>query len=147
MTFKLWLKDTEERVIATVIQSLIVFIAASGPLNASVWKSAVAAVIPGVINVLKQALTTWTPQPQSWFGDTSLRAIWTFAITFLGAYSANGLDLFNASLAKMAAMGGFTAVLAVIKAAIAKRVPNTITPASLATPSTPPATPPGEKVE
>lgn len=133
MNFKLWIADTVERVGTTVLEAALVFvIAANGQLDVSRWRALGAAILPGAFNVIKQAAQSYLPKGKSWASDTALRSGWTFLITWAGAASATGFDVFDASAVKTAVLAAFVAALAVVKAALAKLKKNTITPASLA---------------
>jgi hypothetical protein len=69
---------------------------------------------------------------RSWLIDTGERALFTFLETFLALVLAAGTDWLNLSTVRAAGIGALAATLAVVKAAIASRTPDTVSPASLA---------------
>lgn len=75
---------------------------------------------------------------RTWLVDTAERALFTFLQAFIAIMLAtlpeNWLDV---SALRAAAVGGLAAALAVIKAAIASRTVNAVSPASLAPAPTP----------
>lgn len=139
------LKDTFERVVATAVQSVIVYLVAANNLHIDHWKAVLAAAFPAAVNVILQAASGWMiPSGMSVLADTILRAFRTFWVGFLGtlAATAPAFDLYSASAWKAAAIGGCIAALAVVKGGLAtflaareakKAAPTPkITPASLA---------------
>jgi hypothetical protein len=69
---------------------------------------------------------------RQWLIDTAERAGFTFLETFLALVLASGTDWLNLSAIRAAGIGALAAALAVVKAAIASRTPDTVSPASLA---------------
>jgi hypothetical protein len=69
---------------------------------------------------------------KQWLIDTGERALFTFLETFLALVLANGQDWLDVTVLRSAAIGGVAAVLAVLKAAIASRKTEAVSPASLA---------------
>ena len=69
---------------------------------------------------------------KAWFIDTIERVAFTFAETFIALMLAAGTDWLNLSAIRAAGIGALAAALAVIKAAIASRATNAISPASMA---------------
>jgi hypothetical protein len=69
---------------------------------------------------------------KQWLIDTAERALFTFLETFLALVLAAGTDWLNLSTIRAAGIGALAATLAVVKAAIASRTPDTVSPASLA---------------
>lgn len=67
-----------------------------------------------------------------WLRDTAERVVATFLQAFLAALLAGPLDLVSVGTLRAAALGGIAAALSVIKAALATRLPGTISPASVA---------------
>ncbi|WP_116996412.1 hypothetical protein [Desertimonas flava] len=138
MTFTVWLRDTAERAISTIVQAAIVFVIAAGAVldDAEWWKGLVAALIPGAFNVIKQAFESWIPTPTSWAADMAVRAFWTFVITLAGAATAAGFELFSTSAWQTIALVALTAALAIAKAGLAARWATDetarLTPASFA---------------
>jgi hypothetical protein len=132
MTFRLWIVDTAEMAASTIVQAAIVFFLAAERLDTSQGKALLAALLPGAVNVLKQAFAKWMPKQTFWLADMAIRAFWTFAIVALGALPAAGLDLIEITAWRVAALAGLAAALAVVKATIASLIPNTVSPASLA---------------
>lgn len=137
---KLQIKDALERIGATLVQSLIVYvIAANGPLDVSRGKAIVAALFPGVANLVLQLVTAWVPKPTSFIVDMTSRVVRTFLVAFVGTLAASAFDVFSAPAWKAASLSAAIAGLAVIKAVIAKFLadkdptPPKISPASLAT--------------
>lgn len=145
MTWKVQLKDAIERIGATLVQSVIVYVvAANGQLDVSRGKAILAALFPAVANIVLQVVTAWTPKVKTFIGDLTARTIRTFAVALAGTAAAAGFDVFNVSAWKAAGISAVIAGLAVVKALIAKfladKEPQTpkITPASLAScPATP----------
>jgi hypothetical protein len=69
---------------------------------------------------------------KQWLIDTGERALFTVLETFLALVLAAGTDWLNLSTVRAAGIGALAATLAVVKAAIASRTPDTVSPASLA---------------
>jgi hypothetical protein len=69
---------------------------------------------------------------KQWLIDMGERALFTFLETFLALVLANGTDWLNLSAIRAAGIGALAAALAVIKAAIASRKTEAVSPASLA---------------
>ena len=70
---------------------------------------------------------------RQWVIDTIERAVFTFLQAFIAVMLATlPEDWLNVSAIRAAAVGGLAAALAVVKAAIASRVPSSVSPASLA---------------
>jgi hypothetical protein len=67
-----------------------------------------------------------------WLKDTIERVLTTFAGAFLTVLVAAGTDYVDVSTWKAAAVAGGAAVFSVLKAAIASRTSNAVSPASLA---------------
>lgn len=66
-----------------------------------------------------------------WFKDTLERTVSTWCQSFLGIVIAAGVSDLDIGTLQAAAVSALPAALAVLKAAIAARVPGTISPASL----------------
>ena len=66
----------------------------------------------------------------TWLRDTFERTASTYIQTLLGLVLAAGVTSWDVSTLKAAALAAVPAALAVIKAALAARVPGTISPAS-----------------
>lgn len=137
---KLQIKDALERIGATLVQSIIVYvIVANGPLDVSRGKALLAALFPAVANLVLQVVTAWVPKPKAFIVDMTSRVVRTFAVAFVGTLAASGFDMFSAPAWKAAAISSAIAGLAVIKAVLAKFLADKnpdepkITPASLAT--------------
>ena len=69
---------------------------------------------------------------REWLKDAAERVVVTFLQTFLAVLVAAGTDYLNVSTLRAAAIAGGAAVLAALKAVIASRTPDTVSPASLA---------------
>lgn len=134
MTPAQWAKDTAERALSTLVQSLLVFIPAIlGPWNGEVGKAILAACLPPVATVLLNAVPHLRYETSVLWLDIAIRSIRTFSASILGALAATSFDLFDGSAWRLVALSAIMAAAAVIKGAIAdKVVPNSITPASLA---------------
>lgn len=132
LTFKQWLSDTAERALSTYIQTFIVFATGmAASMNFGVLKAAALAAIPAAINVLYQALAGWEPpKSKSWALDVLVRCARTFLYTALGLMITNAFSFTDTSAWQTAAAAGLTAVLVVVKSALAERRKGTITPAS-----------------
>lgn len=63
---------------------------------------------------------------KDWAIDTAERMIWTFLQAFLAV-----ITLGNMSTVRTAGIAGAAAALSVLKSAVAARIPNTISPASV----------------
>ena len=66
----------------------------------------------------------------TWLRDTFERTVSTYLQAFVGLVLAAGVTSFDVGTVKAAAVAAVPAALAVIKAALAARVPGTISPAS-----------------
>lgn len=127
-----WLRDTGERLLATLIQSLLVFVPMlMGPWNVELGQAILAACFPAVMNVLLISLTR-APKPQNATLDLFVRMGRTFVVGAAGALLADGVDIFDGSVWRAAALGGLLAVAALAKGSYALAKPHTVTPASLA---------------
>ena len=70
---------------------------------------------------------------RAWQRDTAERTVATYVQTFLGLLVAGwASDAVDLALIESAAIAAVPAALAVLKAAIARKVPGTMSPASLA---------------
>jgi hypothetical protein len=69
---------------------------------------------------------------KQWLIDMGERALFTFLETFLALVLASGTDWLNLSTIRAAGIGALAAALAVVKAAIASRKTEAVSPASLA---------------
>jgi hypothetical protein len=69
---------------------------------------------------------------KQWLIDMGERALFTFLETFLALVLAAGTDWLNLSAIRAAGIGALAATLAVLKAAIASRKTEAVSPASLA---------------
>jgi len=67
-----------------------------------------------------------------WVKDTIERVVVTFVQAFLAVVVAAGTDWLDVSTLRAAAIAGGAAVLAALKAVVATRTPDTVSPASLA---------------
>lgn len=135
MTFKQWAVDTAEKAGSTAAQVAIVYILAAEALDSTFVKGLVATLVVALVNVIKAGFTTWMPTYTIWWQDMSVRAIWTFVITAAGTFvNTSWLDLISVQFWQGVAIAGGSAGLAVIKAALAKLRPATISPASLVKP-------------
>ena len=129
---KKWLVDTGERVATTIVEVAIVYILAAKAVDGEFWRGLVVALVCGVVNVLKAALTTWIPKPTNWALDMMVRALWTFLISLFGSLISVGwLDIISLEYWKVVAIAGATSALSVLKSLIAKPREGTVTPASL----------------
>ncbi len=133
LTFRRWLVDTLERSLASLVQALLVFVpTVSGAWDGDVGKALIGATFPAVGAVILAAVSASFPPPASWALDAVLRTVRTFVVTVLSAMIADGVDLFDVTVWRSAALAGLMAAATVVKALIARRVAGTITPASLA---------------
>lgn len=132
MTLKTWLVDTAEKAGSTLVEAALVYAIAAQAIDSEFWKGLVVAVVIAVTNVLKQALTTWMPQPKDWRLDMITRALWTFLVSAVGSLaSVTWFDLINLTFWRGVTFAGLTAAASVLKSVVAKQKPSTITPASL----------------
>lgn len=132
--FKLWVKDTEERALSTLVQALIVFLPAflAGQHDSNFIKTVAAAVITAVFTVMLSAAQAFTPIIKSYSLDLFVRALKTFSVVVAGAATSSGFDLFDVSKLKAIVVAALVTVAALIKGVLAEHfVKNTITPASL----------------
>lgn len=67
----------------------------------------------------------------AWIRDTAERVVFTYLEAVIGLLIANGAGIITLDGARAAAVAGIPAALAVLKAAIAGRVPGTVSPASV----------------
>jgi hypothetical protein len=67
----------------------------------------------------------------SWLRDTAERVVASFFGAFLTVLAAAGTDYVNVSTWRAAAIAGGAAVFSVLKAAVASRRADTVSPASL----------------
>lgn len=71
----------------------------------------------------------------AWWRDMLERAVSTWIQGFLGMLIASGMTDLDVSVLASAAFGALPAALSVIKSTLARKVPGTVSPASVATPS------------
>ena len=74
---------------------------------------------------------------KAWLVDTAERVGLTFAETFAGGLLLAGAHLYSLSAVHTAALAGVAAALAAVKSAVASKLGNTVSPASLAPKETP----------
>lgn len=134
LTFKTWARDAAERALSTFVQALVVFLplVAAGQWDEPGIRAIAAAALPALGSVILAALSIPFPAPSSWLLDVILRTVRTFVVTAASLFAADGFDLFNGDAWKGLAISAAVAALAVVKGALARSKPNTITPASLA---------------
>lgn len=131
--FAVWIKDTGERAISTLIQSVIVYLLAAQASDYGNWKAIISAAFPAVGTVLLNALTFRLPLIKSYPLDLTFRIVRTFIVTVLGAILADvSFDLFQATGWRLMFIAGGSSVLVLIKSELAKHKAHTLTPASFA---------------
>lgn len=126
--------DLFERVGTTFLEALVVWLLAADQIDQLDVKIFLAAAIPACLNVVKVFLTSWMPTPSSWLLDMLVRSLWTFLLGVLGAATTGGFDIYNVSAWHAVVVGAGMAAGAVLKGLLAKKISNSITPASLAVP-------------
>lgn len=129
-TLRRWLADTFERSVTTLVQALLVFLPTLTAWHADTWKAIVAASLPAVAAVLLSAISVAFPTPSSWIVDAVFRVLRTFAGTILAALAAGAFDLFSADAWRAVFLASLMAAASLLKTIIARRVSNTVTPAS-----------------
>jgi general stress protein CsbA len=131
---QLWLTDTRERVFSTFLASFAVWLTALDTIDPSAhWlRGAVASLFPTVLVVLFQAIPQLTYTGRVWWIDASFRVGRSFLQGFLGALAAGGVDLVSMPTYRAAAIAGGLAAWAAVKTIVARWIPGTVTPASLA---------------
>lgn len=111
------------------------------PAHRKPTKAATAAGVPVATDPIKHEADEMEPQAyvvkSSWLRDAAERVLATFAQAFLGVFGATqiidaGSGHLDVSVARMALAAGIAAVLALLKAWLAKYVTRTVSPASLA---------------
>lgn len=129
-TLRRWLADTFERSVTTLVQALLVFLPTLTAWHTDTWKAIVAASLPAVAAVLLSAISVAFPTPSSWIVDAAFRVLRTFAGTILAALAAGAFDLFSAGAWRAVFLASLMAAASLLKTIIARRVSNTVTPAS-----------------
>lgn len=133
MTFKVWIADTGEKVLSTLIQTAIVYVLAAQAVDEQFYRGLLVACVIAASNVLKAALFFWIPNPENWMADMVVRAVWTFLIALLGSVAAiQGMELFDTNFWVQVLAAAGSAALVVVKSTLAKRKGDTLSPASLA---------------
>ncbi len=140
MTIKQRFLDLCERVGTTFLEALVVWLLAADQIDKLDYKILFAAAVPAAFNVVKVFLTSWMPQPTNWLLDMLVRVAWTFGLGVSGAAATGGFDIYSVSAWHALIVGAGMAAGAVLKALVAKRISNTITPASLVKPPVDPGT-------
>jgi hypothetical protein len=133
----IWLKDTAERVLRTVLQAVIAAVVLSGPFNLTAAKSVLFVALTAGLTVVKDALAelvSGTASPASfaptadWFLDAFERLAATFVIAFVSALLVGGS--YDISAGKQAALAGVAAVGSLLMSLVASVLHPTISPAS-----------------
>ena len=128
--------DAVERVTATFVQALIVFVLAAPVIDDGFLRSLLTVAIIAAADGVKVLLTVWVPTFDTWLADAAYRTVSTFVVGFAGQVAAvEVLDAISLTWAQNVAISSAMAALAVLKALIARRRPPGITPASLITAS------------
>lgn len=126
-------RDAVERVVTTFFESVIAYLLATQWTDDTFMQGLATAAIVAGANAVKMLLTLWVPVIANPIYDVAYRVASTFVVAFAGSYaSAEWFDIIDASYAEQALTAAATAGLALIKAVLASRKPDTITPASLA---------------
>jgi hypothetical protein len=133
----LWLKDTAERVLRTVIQAVVAAVVFTGTFDLTSAKTLVFVALTAGLTVVKDALGALlggTESPASfaptvsWFLDAFERLAATFVAAFLSALLTGGS--YDISTGKQAALAGVAAVASLLMSLFAAGLEPTITPAS-----------------
>lgn len=133
MTLEKWLTDTAERAGVTLVQVGLIYLAAATSIDGEFWRGLLVACVTAAANVVLAAATAWVPPATTWGKDTAFRVVRTFVVTIAGSLvSVEWLDIVDVSWWKQVGIAAGAAVLAVVKAAWARRFAGTISPASLA---------------
>lgn len=135
LTFRTWARDAAERAASTFVQALLVFLplVLAGEWDEPGIRALAAALLPALGSVVLAALAVPFPAPSSWLVDVIGRTVRTFLVTAASLWAADGFDLFDGDAWKGLLISAAVAALAVVKGALARSKPNTITPASFAT--------------
>lgn len=132
MTVEQWIRDTGERAISTWAQSAVVWLLAADRLGVDWLPALVASTVPPVLVVLMSAIPNLTYSGPVWWKDALCRIVRSAVQGGLGALIAAGPDLVELRTWQVAGIAAATAALTAAKTIIARRVPGTVTPASLA---------------
>lgn len=128
------LLDALERIGTTIVQAVIVYVLAAQQIDGTFWRGLLVTLIIGVASGVKVLATTWVPVIESWWWDTVYRVASTFVVAVAGQFAAvEVLDVITMSWAENVLAAAAMSALVVLKAAVARRRPPGITPASLIT--------------
>ena len=132
-TLDRWITDTAERVAATFLAGILVWLAAAPTLGVSWFEALVAATVPPCIVIVMQMIPSLSYHGQVWWVDAAVRTLRSVVQAAGAVLVVEGADLFEVETWQSAGIAAGYAVLATLKAIAARRVPDTVTPASLAT--------------
>lgn len=133
MTTSEWIRDTGEKLAATIVQhAIVVATIVLGPGNGDGKDVVIGTAVAALLTLLVNQLAVLRPAVTSYAQDLAFRILRTFLATAGSLVALDKRHVFDAASWKAAAIAGGVAVLVVIKAELAKGRPDTITPASLA---------------
>lgn len=119
-----------EKVLATYVQAFIGFLPAGPVLNLSALELAAVSALPAAITVVANGLPL-VPSGLPFYVDLLLRTLRTYVAAFLGLLVAVPVFQIDVGIAVAAASGALPAALAVLKAALARRIGDAGTAAVL----------------
>lgn len=132
MTFQKWLRDALERVLSTILQTALPFLGAAMASDQEWWRGLVAVLFPAVGTTILAVLSATFPPIKSYVLDVVFRLVRTILAVVAGAWAADNFDVLNMTGWRAIGVSVGTAVFVFVKAEIARRKANTITPASFA---------------
>ncbi len=131
MTIDRWIRDTLERVAATFVASALTWLSAAHAFDAN-WVEALAiATVPPILAVVMSAMPGLTYTGPVWWIDAAVRTVRQAVQAACSVLLAAGSGIGDVTVWRGAAITAGMAALAVLKAIAARRVGDTITPASL----------------
>jgi hypothetical protein len=125
--------DIVERVVTTFLQAAVAYALVTPLSDDRFAEGLLVVLIIAAANLVKIGLTTWVPTFTNWWVDAAYRVASTFVVSVAGSLVAiEWFDIVSMDFWKQVVGAAFAAALALLKAILAARRPNTVTPASLA---------------
>jgi len=123
-----------EKVATTYVEAFLTILLGGDWLNVSTAEAAAIAALPAALTVIANG-TPLVPIGLPFYVDLGLRAVRTYAVTFVGFAAAVPVFALDYSIAVSASAAGMTAALALVKGALASKIGRSdsaaVLPASL----------------
>jgi len=110
-----------ERTLSTYVEAVVTFALMQDTLGVDTWKAAAISAIPAGLSLLSSGLPA-VPEGLPFYVDVLLRAVRTYAVTFIGLWIAIVPFTLDVTTAQAAALAAIPAALAIVKSGIAGMV-------------------------